>query len=64
VNAQEDIKYFGLMNTYPVLDVLWKANLREFIPRVNKTMSTIVRMPYTNNWRIADQVIMKLIFNP
>ncbi len=33
VDVEEDTKYFGLMNIYPVLDVLWKADRNEDIPR-------------------------------
>ncbi len=33
VDVGEDIKYFGLMNIYPVLDVLWKGGRKRDIPR-------------------------------
>ncbi len=33
VDVEKDTKYFGLMNIYPVLDVLWKADRKEDIPR-------------------------------
>ena len=39
------------MNAYPVLDLLWRADLKDYIGFVNHTLSTIVRMPYTNSWR-------------
>lgn len=55
VNLEEDIKYFGIMNTYPILDMLWKADLKPYIGPVNHTMTYYVRMPYTNNWRIGGQ---------
>ena len=33
----EDSKYFGVMNIYPVLDALWKADMKEMIGRVRNT---------------------------
>ena len=37
-----------------MLDLLWKHDLKDYIPRTNYTMSSIARMPYTNNWRVGD----------
>ena len=28
MDVEEDMKYFGIMNTYPVLDILWKADMK------------------------------------
>eukprot|EP00095_Tigriopus_kingsejongensis_P012687 maker-scaffold22_size673200-snap-gene-4.22 protein:Tk12687 transcript:maker-scaffold22_size673200-snap-gene-4.22-mRNA-1 annotation:"polysaccharide deacetylase" len=53
-DVEEDLKYFGIMNTYPVLDILWKADMKEFIGPVNHTMSYYVRLPYTNAWRAGN----------
>lgn len=53
-SVQDDSKYFGVMNIYPVLDLLWKHDLKDYIARTNYTMSSIVRMPYTNNWRVGE----------
>ena len=36
----EDAKYFGVMNTYPVLDALWKADMKEMIGRVRERWKT------------------------
>ena len=48
-----DRRYFGDMNTNPVLKVLGMAKLdAEVIDYTNFTMSTFIRMPYSNNWRV------------
>ena len=45
-------QYFGNMNSEPVLDLLWSNGRREVMNYVNYTLSSLVRMPYTNNWRV------------
>ena len=45
-------QYFGNMNSEPVLDLLWSNGRRDVMNYVNFTLSSLVRMPYTNNWRV------------
>ena len=45
-------QYFGDMNSEPVLDLLWSNGRRDVMNYVNFTLSSLVRMPYTNNWRV------------
>ena len=37
-DVEEDMKYFGVMNTYPILDILWKADMKEYIGRVSESL--------------------------
>ena len=53
-NVTLDISYFGDANISPVLDLMWSdnANLSD-IASVEATMNQLVRIPYTNAWRIG-----------
>ena len=45
--------YFGQGNSYPALEVLYNAGFDdETLNWVNRTMAGLVRMPYSNNWRV------------
>ena len=49
-----DLSYFGEANISPVLDLMWSARAKENdLAVVNTTMSSLVRMPYTNAWRMG-----------
>ena len=50
-----DLGYFGQANLDPVLELMRNSGMRDenMMGFVNHTMSTIVRMPYTNAWRIG-----------
>merc|ERR1711974_135364 len=53
-NVNRDLTYFGESNISPVLDLMWSAGAKEpDLGAVNATMSKLVRMPYTNAWRIG-----------
>jgi len=52
MNVEQDMQYFGDMNSEPVLDLLWSNGRRDVMNYVNFTLSSLVRMPYTNNWRV------------
>ena len=41
MDVEEDVKYFGLMNIYPVLDALWKADMKERIGKVRNTLAQV-----------------------
>lgn len=54
MDVNNDLAYFGDANSNPVLDLLIRAGATdEVLDYVNYTMSTYVRMPYSNNWRVA-----------
>ena len=53
-SVSRDLSYFGDANISPVLDLMWSARANQNdMASVNKTMSQLVRMPYTNAWRMG-----------
>ena len=51
-----DIQYFGPMNSHPALTLLRQSGFdEESLHFANYTLSTIVRMPYSNNWRVHEK---------
>ena len=61
-SVDEDLKYFGEMNSKPVMTLMedatkeWGELKTPFYAMtfVNKSMSELVRLPYTNAWRTKD----------
>lgn len=54
LDVEHDLSFFGKMNIYPPLEILREANFDdETIDTVMETMSRLVRMPYSNNWRVT-----------
>lgn len=59
MNVDRDLKYFGASNINPVLDLLYGNDRRDegLLNFVNTTMMGLVRMPYSNNWRVPEKKI-------
>jgi len=54
LDLQRDYGYFGARNLIPVLAALKAGDVRDeaTLAYVEWTMTNIVRMPYSNNWRV------------
>lgn len=55
-DIRTDLQYFGQVNINPVLDLMWDNGRRDMeqLVRINSTMTQLVRMPYTNAWRLGN----------
>ena len=62
-DLDKDLAYFGTMNSLPVLQLLTATVESDWgVPKapfhtmnfVNDTMGYLVRLPYTNAWRVQD----------
>ncbi len=52
MDVENDLSYFGRRNSHPALTILRQAGFDETnLHFANYTLSTIARMPYSNNWR-------------
>jgi hypothetical protein len=60
VNSGDDLAYFGTTNADPVISILEKhlGPHDEVLDFVRKTMKEIVRMPYSDNWRVPNLNIL------
>ena len=52
-DVENDLRYFGMANSDPVEAILESAGVdRAYSAYARWTMNSIVRMPYSNNWRV------------
>ena len=55
VGVEDDIQYFGRMNIDPTISVLREAGVDQHaLDQIRAAMTDYIRLPYTNNWRIAN----------
>lgn len=51
--SYSDVDWFGYKNAYSTVEALISESVsHKAISRASRTMMTLVRMPYTNNWRV------------